>query len=252
MIKKLVIRYNNIELKARHYFSNISTNKKSPAIIISHEFGTNMFSTARYARYLYKLGYHVFIFDFSGSGSGFSKGRKSTEMSVLTEKEDLLAVINYVKSLEIVDNNKIILGGCSQGGLVTALVASDLKESIEKIFLLYPAFSIPDDTKRGSILGKKIDLNSIPTSFRTIYVKLGMKYVNDALSLGPWEQIKDYTGPVFISHGDKDSIVDVNYAIKAHKIYRNSVLQLINNGRHLYLFSAKKRALQGIKEFLED
>lgn len=95
-------------------------------------------------------------------------------------------------------------------------------------------------------------MNSIPTSFRTIYVKLGMKYVNDALSLGPWEQIKDYTGPVFISHGDKDSIVDVNYAIKAHKIYRNSVLQLINNGRHLYLFSAKKRALQGIKEFLED
>ena len=249
MIKKLVIRYNNIELKARHYFSNISTNKKSPAIIISHEFGTNMFSTARY---LYKLGYHVFIFDFSGSVSGFSKGRKSTEMSVLTEKDDLLAVINYVKSLEIVDNDKIILGGCSQGGLVTALVASDLKESIEKIFLLYPAFSIPDDTKRGSILGKKIDLNSIPTSFRTIYVKLGMKYLNDALSLGPWEQIKDYTGSVLISHGDKDSIVDVNYAIKAHKIYRNSVLQLINNGRHLYLFSAKKRALQGIKEFLED
>lgn len=50
------------------------------------------------------------------SGSGISSG-KSTGMSVVTEKANLVDVLYYVKHLDYVDGNHISLAGCSQGVL---------------------------------------------------------------------------------------------------------------------------------------
>ncbi|MCF0137690.1 MAG: alpha/beta fold hydrolase, partial [Oscillospiraceae bacterium] len=141
----------NVKIKVKRYLANNS--KETGTIIISHEFGLNMLSTARYARGLRRAGYNVFIFDFAGSGSGLSKGRRSTDMSVLTEKDDLKLVFEHVKKLDYVDPDKLILGGASQGGFVTALFSAERKDEVQKMFLYYPAFNIPDDSKRGNIIG---------------------------------------------------------------------------------------------------
>lgn len=53
---------------------------------------------------------------------GKSDGR-TDEMSVLTEADDLCAVLDHVRRLPYVDRSKVSLMGCNQGGLVSALVA---------------------------------------------------------------------------------------------------------------------------------
>jgi len=225
---------------------------KIPAIIISHEFGSNMLSTSRYARKLCPLGYAVFIFDFCGSGSGKSTGRKSTDMSVITEKEDLSAVLDYVKGIPYVDKNHIVLGGSSQGGLVTALLAAERKDEIEKIFLYYPALSIPDDARRGSMLGSRIDLTNIPERFTVMhYVKLGKRYVEDVLDLEPWKEICTFDKPVLICHGTADRIVNITYARKAAEKYPKCRLVEIADAKHMFLLKGVKEAIIETTEFLK-
>ncbi len=224
--------------------------KSDSVIILSHEFGMNMLSTARYAKKLCKAGFDTYIFDFLGSGAGKSKGRKSTEMSVLTECEDLSRVLDYVKEQE--PNRKIILGGCSQGGFVSALLAAKRNHDVEKLFLLYPAFCIPDDARRGCIIGKKIDTENIPEKFTALgYVRLGKKYVEEAKMLEPWGEIAGFDKPVLILHGDKDDIVPLSYSQKTKEIYPNARLSVYNGARHV--FPRKKdvtRAVEDVAAFI--
>lgn len=77
-----------------------------------------------YAEFLVGLGFAAFTFDFAGGCvlGGKSDGR-TDEMSVLTEADDLCAVLDHVRRLPYVDRSKVSLMGCNQGGLVSALVA---------------------------------------------------------------------------------------------------------------------------------
>ncbi|MGL5314677.1 MAG: alpha/beta hydrolase [Peptostreptococcaceae bacterium] len=249
MIKnKFIIKKDQLIIKGCCYRPN--KNGKYPVIILSHELGTNMISTSRYAKKLSLAGYIVLIFDFTGSGSGISRGRQPTEMSVLTETEDLSYVVTYAKNLPFVDKRHIILGGCSQGGLVTALLAAQMKDEIEKIFLYYPGLCIPDDARKGSIAGKKIDVNNIPDKFTArFYIRVGKKYVIDAQSLEPWREICSYDKPVLICHGVNDKIVKISYAREASKRYPNCKLVEFKGVRHIFL--SHKCINRAVKETIE-
>lgn len=224
------IKAGKLRIKGRYYACE---NSQYPPVIISHEFGLNMLSTARYAKPVAKAGFNVYIFDFCGSGAGISRGRSSRKMSVLTEVDDLFAVMDYVKARENCES--LILGGCSQGGLVTALAAAQRESEVEKIFLVYPAVSIPDDARRGSMLGAEVDPENPPKKFTALgYVRLGAAYVKDALSLEPWKEICAFSKPVLILHGRSDGIVDISYSKKAAQLYENARLSEYKAGRHLF------------------
>ncbi len=87
-----------------------------PAVIVSHGFGSCTRDTKKYAMVFVEAGYAAVCFDFCMSGSGRSSG-SSLGMSVLTEKADLLNVLDYVKTLDFVDPNRITLAGCSRAAL---------------------------------------------------------------------------------------------------------------------------------------
>lgn len=248
MKKKFVVLNNGLRIKGKVFLPDKS--KNLPAIIISHEFGMNMLSTARYARRLYKLGYAVFIFDFCGSGAGISDG-KSINNTLVTEKEDLSCVMDYAKSLDYIDSNRITLIGCSQGGLVSALLAAERENEIEKLVLCYPALSIPDDARKGSMLGAKFTSDNLPEKFKALYVKLGRAYIESALALEPWREICSFFKPVLILHGDKDGIVPFSYAETANEKYPNSSLVRIKGARHMFPIVGFKKAVTAICEFLD-
>ena len=105
-----------------------------PAVIVSHGFASCTRDTKKYAQVLVEEGYAAVCFDFCMSGSGRSSG-SSLGMSVLTEKTDLLNVLDYVKTLDFVDPARIILAGCSQGGLVSALAAAEREADVEQLIL---------------------------------------------------------------------------------------------------------------------
>ncbi|MFH1513284.1 MAG: alpha/beta fold hydrolase, partial [Bacillota bacterium] len=216
----------------------------------SHGFASNTNDTRRYARVFAKAGYAAVYFDFCGSGRSKSDGC-STDMSMLTEKEDLSAVLDAVRSLDFVDASQIILAGCSQGGLVSALLAAEREADVAKLILYFPGFCIPDDARRGKMLNARFDPEHVPETFRTVlFIKLGATYALTAQKLDPYREIQTYQKPVFICHGTADRVVNLSYAQRAQREYPNAKLEIIQGGDHGFIFHGFKAAMRATMEFL--
>lgn len=70
-----------------------------PAAVVCHGFMANRLTTQGYTRFLAKQGYAAFCFDFcGGSVFGNSSDGCTEDMSVLTETEDLMAVVQSVRN----------------------------------------------------------------------------------------------------------------------------------------------------------
>ena len=115
--------------------------KTYPAIIISHGFTGNYTDAIEFCEEFSKMGYAAFCFSFCGgtatdTDESVKSEGKTTEMSVRTEVEDLVAVKNYVQSLSFVDVKKISLMGFSQGGFVSGLTAAKCGDEIEKLIMI--------------------------------------------------------------------------------------------------------------------
>ena len=215
---------------------------KQPAVIISHGFASNTHHTQKYAEHFAEAGWMSVYFDFCGSGRGKSDG-DSEDMSVLTQVEDLSAVLDAVQTWPQVDKNRIVLAGCSQGGLVSALLAAKREAEVERLILFFPAFCIPDDARRGSMLGSKFDPKNVPNTFRAISIKLGAVYVLDAQKLDPYKETGTFQKPVLICHGTHDKLVDYSYVEQAEKAYPNAKLVRIEKGDHGFVLHGFKEAI---------
>lgn len=227
-----------------------------PAVIVSHQFMTNSKAVAHYAKTLARMGYAAYCFDFCGGCVALGKSDgKTTDMSVLTEAEDLKAVVEYVKALPYTDSSSISLMGCSQGGFVSAITADELKEEISKLVLFYPALCIPDDAKSGKMMLAKFDPQNIPETIYCGPMKLGRCYVEDVINMDPFEEIAEYPGDVLIVHGTKDSVVDLSYAQNALEAYNSrkegsAELKIIEGGTHIFSSRHDKIATEYLREFM--
>ena len=108
-----------------------------PLIILSHGFGGNHMGSQDYADYFYSQGFATYSFDFCGGGMGSKSDGTMLEMSVLTEAEDLNAIIDFFQ--DDARFSAIYLWGASQGGFVSAYVAAQRPDDIAKVVLEFPA-----------------------------------------------------------------------------------------------------------------
>ncbi len=223
-----------------------------PIAIVSHGFMSNYSTTKGYAEWLSGHGYAAFCFDFNGGGPMCKSDKDTTRMSVETEYEDLLAVINYAKGLERTDEARVTLMGCSQGGYVSAMTAARHPDEVEKLILFYPALCIPDDARSGSMLMAKFDPDNIPDLIHCGPMKLGRCYPEAVLNVHFEEMIAPYEGPVLIVHGTQDDIVNPEYAKKAAQIYRNARLHLIEGAGHGFSGMKDEEALSCVEAFLRE
>ena len=227
-----------------------NVNYPCKTVIISHGFASNMAITAPYAKPFLKAGYIAVLYDFCMSGSGISSG-KSTGMSVLTEKANLNDLLYYVKRLPFVDQNHIILSGCSQGGLVSALSAAEHEQDVRALCLYYPALCIPDDARGGHMITARFEPDRIPETFYAITVKLGRKYAADAASLDPYREICSFKKPVLIVHGIEDKLVNIEYSRKAAERYANCKLFEVH-GDHGFILCGFKASEKATLAFINE
>lgn len=181
---------------------------------------------------------------------------KTHDMSVLTEVADLEAVIDYVVKLPHIDPSHLLLMGCSQGGLVSALTAAKRRKQITKLALFYPALCIPDDARSGKMMFARFDPCNVPQRVRCGPMKLGRRFVTDVLELDPFTAITPYPGPVLIVHGTKDPVVHPQYAHRAYAAYggrpggKNLVqLEMIEEGGHGFSRSGDAVAMEKLAQF---
>ena len=230
--------------------SHDATNsRKKPVIILSHGFLGNGEQNSHYAETLVKLGYIALTFDFNGGGPASTSSGKSIDMTVLTEKEDLLAVVKYAESLEDADIQNISLMGFSQGGFVSALVAAELKDRIKQLVLFFPALCIPDDARKGNMLIMNFDPNNIPPVICQEPMIIGRDYALVAQKLDPYKEISGFTGKSLIIHGTADDAVSVEYSRKAKNVYKNLVYKEIEGAGHGFTGTADEEAIRILTDF---
>jgi len=222
---------------------------KLPALILSHGFLANQKMCSDYAKLASELGYAAFTFDFNGGGLFSKSSGKSTDMSVLTEIEDLKAVIDYVKTKENVDVDRISLLGCSQGGVVSAITAKKIL-NIHSLILFYPAFCIADDARQGKMLFAKFDPNNMPSIIQKFPMKLSSKYAESVINWQIKDMAGDYDGPVLFIHGTNDDVVKLDYARKAKELYANIEYHEIVGGGHGFKGEHERIAKELLKDFL--
>lgn len=226
-----------------------------PIAVISHGFMANQMFSQIHAQNLAKMGYAAFCFDFCGGTLVGSSDGDSTDMSVLTEVEDLKAVIEFAKSQSYTDENELVLLGCSQGGFVSAIVAAEMKEEVDALILLYPALCIPDDARSGEMMFAKFDPQNVPETFWCGPMRLGRQYVTDVIEMDPYEIIHQYTGKVLIIHGNQDKTVDISYALRAVETYSQAgadvEMKIIDKGGHMFFRPIHAyKALGYIREYV--
>ena len=200
-----------------------------PIVILSHGFTSNKNEMTQLAKGYAVNGIASVRFDFAGSGE--SDG-DSTDMSVLTEVEDLNAILDYVETMDEVDTNHIFLSGNSMGGLVTAITGVQREDEINGLLLNYPAFSIPDDVRAGLIKDVTYDVNDIPETIDLGGYVIGSRYMTDVMDMDPYELACGFSKDVLLFHGDADNIVDISYSEKAAQQYSSVTFHVVEGGGH--------------------
>ena len=225
-VKEYDFESNGKNLYARAFVPDASG--RVPLVIFSHGLGANARHEEEVQKTLAKAGIAVFSLEFAGgssSSSPMSEGL-TTEMSVLTEVQNLKDAIRIASGMEYTDPKKIYLMGSSQGGLVTALTAEELT-NIQGLFLFYPAFSLPDDIRSSF---PKLD--EVPEIFNLLGTKIGKIYIADIYDMDAYANLDKLMMPVHIYHGKDDNIVPLTASQKAMKRLGNARLTTLEDTGH--------------------
>lgn len=223
-----------------------SGEEKKKVAIVSHGFNGTCDFARDYFETLNSLGYIVYAMDYP-CGSVHSRSDSNTmNMSVIDEKNDLKAIVRYFQHQPDIDKDNIILIGESQGGLVSALAAGELRSEISRLILIYPALCIPDNWNDRYKQEK-----DIPDTTNVWGIKLGRHFFEEVRKIDVYPLITKYDGPVQIIHGSKDPVVPVCYSERAMKQYKNAHLGVIPGAKHGFRPEERKVSNMFVKEFLE-
>ena len=212
---------------------------KFPLIILSHGYNAACGDFDGDSEFFARNGFASFAYDFAGGSSRSKSTGKTSEMTLLTEKSNLITVLEYLIRQDFVDSDKVVLLGASQGGLVSALVADEFPSKIKALELFYPAFCIPDDWRRTFPEG-----SPIPEGKNFWGLDLGKEFFEVARAMHVEEVTGKFSGPVLILHGDNDQVVPYQSVWDAKKRYSDARLELFANEGHGFSYQGAVRARQ--------
>ena len=218
-----------------------------PIVIFSHGFNGHQSDFEHMTELLAENGIGSFCFNFCGGGTRDTSGFPTTRMSLITEKEDLFAVLDEVRSWDWVDLDHIYLFGSSQGGMVSALAAEERGERIRSMILQYPAFCIADDWQK-----RFPNRGDIPEQVEFWDVALGRAYFEAVRNFKIEERTGRFDKPVLIMHGTKDDVVPISYSEQAAKRYPNARLEIFPEERHGFSPEGERRAAELVLAFIQE
>ena len=213
-------------------------------VILCHGFGVNMAGNQDYADHFLAQGFAVFNFDFCGGGYGSRSEGSMLEMSVLTEKADLNAVLDTFDSDPRFSS--IFLWGASQGGFVASCVAAERQEDVRALVLEFPAYVIHDYVKKFVLPD-----GSFPDTYKVLGIPVGPVYGEDALSFDICDMLGNFPGNVLILHGDRDTVVPISYAERATEIFPSAKLTVMPDQSHGFTGQARSEAKEKESAFLK-
>jgi len=188
------------------------------AVIFCHEFGSDMYSCARYARPLIEAGFDVFTFDFRGHGDSSSpKGYRPLQWPSDKELEDVLGACAYVEDVLAASGRAVRIGlfGISRGAGAAILAAGS--DPNVACMVCDGAFGTRDTLvalmKRWAYIFARVKLvyENHPDAFwrfllwcmmRFAQSKLGRRFPSVRKALA-----RTVSCPILFIHGQKDSYI---------------------------------------------
>jgi len=198
-----------------------ASKEKKPIVILLHGYAYHMGGYHERTSRLLKEGWHVFTFDFRGCG----ESPHNTCTIGLKETLDVLGAVEYLKSREDVDLDKMILWGGSMGA-VTALRSMKILDNITAVIADSPYYDML------TVLGIRLKRKNIP-SFISHYFALVLSLMTAG---NQWKNsvandIRNINSvPVLFIHGDKDIDIDVDDTIRLHGMYKGPKQLMILEG----------------------
>lgn len=245
VIEELIIKAEGKEIYGKIY--KPKDEGKYPAVILSHGYNGCNADFVTDCKYFARNGYVAYAFDFSGGSTRSKSKGATTDMTIFTEKEDVLVVFDYIKNMDIVKKERVFLFGGSQGGLVTAMAAEERKDEVKAMILYFPAFNIPDNWR-----GNYPTVESIPATVDFWGLKLGGIFFKAMHDYYPFESLGAFDKNVLIIQGDKDDIVPLSYAKRVEKLYKNTELVVLPGEGHGFTAGGGKKARERVLEFMKE
>lgn len=221
---------------------------KTPLAIFAHELGATHRSGIPYAEALASCGIAAYTFDFRGGSASSRSDGDTDSMSVMTEADDICAVLDAAATWDFVDAEHIVLIGASHGGMASAIAASRRPDDLCALILLYPALVAYD-----AVHEKYSSLDEVPRSFwlgKLIHV--GKHFVSDSWDYNVYSDMPKFKNPVLILHGDGDQVVDISYSERAAATYPDCEFHVMHNAGHGFSGENFDTAMGYIEPFLQE
>lgn len=218
-----------------------------PAVALSHGYNGKGADFEKEAVYFASHGIAACTFDFCGGSAGSNSSGSTKKMSVLTEKEDLKAVIEFLKARSEINEKCLFLLGASQGGFVSLLTAAELKEEIRALVLYFPALCIPDDWRK-----EYPEFNLIPESREHWGMELGRCYFETAVQLDAYKPLREIKQKILLFHGDQDEIVPISYAEKAAQTGAEVKLEVLPGEGHGFTEKTGMYVMEKVLDFMKN
>lgn len=204
---------------------------KHPLVIVSHGMYYSHEMTAGSALALVQYGFTCYTFDYRGCSYTNRSGGDLLNCSILTERDELVAVIDHFAGQSFIDKDRIYVIGQSLGGVVAALAAARRPQTVSKMVLMYPAFHAFDAMSQVYPT-----VESVPPVIENYLgipgLTLGGMFITDILNCQFDEEIKPFDNPVLVIHGTADALVPLSYGEKAAADYRQSRLVVVPDAEH--------------------
>ena len=187
-------------------------------------------------------------FDFAGSGQ--STGAQE-DMTVSSQVENTVDILDYVQSLDFVDRDNIFLVGKSMGGVDAVLASEKWSGQIKAMCLWYPGFGVGDAVRHGFLLGQFFDPEHPPQTLSAAGYTYGQGFLEEAGALDCTDACRNYKKPVMILHGDQDFIAPIGFSFHMSQVFPDCTLRVVPGGYHGFWGFQELQALMDMTDFFK-
>jgi pimeloyl-ACP methyl ester carboxylesterase len=182
-----------------------------PAVALFHGFSGQRMEFAclfvTFSRLLAEQGIASVRFDFLGSGE--SDGRFE-DMTLSSELEDAHSVLDFLRARRGIDRGRLFLLGLSMGGSIAGCLAGARPAEVRGLLLWAPAGEMRERFQERQEAGQSLSPTpgAAPRDPMDMHgLRIGARFVTDAMQARVLESSARYPGPVLLAHGTADETV---------------------------------------------